>query len=250
MLTNALIPCNGRWPLLIALASLFLTGAGGGPAVALLLTCLLLLSVGMTFLLTRLLSATVLRGSEEAFVLELPPYRPPRLVKVLTRSLLDRTLIVLGRAASVAAPAGALLWLLSQTGADGHSLLTRLSALLDPFGRLLGMDGAILLAFVLALPANEIVLPTAMMIYAAGASLGPVGGLGETGQFLIAQGWTAWTAVSVMLFSLFHWPCATTLLTIRRESGSRLWTLLAAVLPTTLGMALCLLVNALHHLIA
>ena len=249
MLTNSLIPCNGRFPLLIALSTLYFAGAGGRLSAALLLLGLLLLSVMMSFLLTRLLSATILRGESAPFVLELPPYRMPRVGKVLLRSLLDRTLRVLGRAAAVAAPAGALLWLLAHTGAPGDSLLTRLSARLDGVGCALGMDGTLLLAFVLALPANEILLPVALMIYAAGGVLVEPGSLAQLGQVLAAQGWTAWTAASVMLFSLFHWPCSTTLLTIRRESGGWGYTLLAALLPTALGALLCLALHGVHLLI-
>lgn len=248
MLTNALIPCNGRWPLLIALSSLFFTGALGSLAAALTLTGLLLLSVGMSLLLTRLLSATLLRGESAPFILELPPYRVPRFGKVLVRSLLDRTLRILGRAAAVAAPAGALLWLLAHESADGQSLLTQLAAALDGAGRLLEMDGVLLLAFLLALPANEIVLPVALMIYAAGGALTEPGSLAEIGRTLAAQGWSAWTAAAVMLFSIFHFPCGTTLLTLRRESGSWGWTLLGALLPTALGVLLCLLLHGLHLL--
>ena len=250
MLTNSLIPCNGRWPLLIALAALFFAGSSGSPTAALLLTAMMLLSVGMSFLLTRLLSATLLRGESAPFVLELPPYRVPRFGKVIVRSLLDRTLRVLGRAAAVAAPAGALLWLLANVAPGGESLLTRASASLDPAGRVLGMDGAILLAFLLALPANEIVLPVALMIYAAGGALTEPGSLAQLGQTLVKQGWTAWTAGAVMLFSVFHFPCGTTLLTLRKESGSWGWTLLGALLPTALGVLLCLALNGVHQLIS
>lgn len=250
MLTNAMIPCNGRWPLLLSLSALFLAGGSGSIGAALMVTGLLLFSVGLSLLMTKLLSATLLRGESTAFVLELPPYRLPRLGKVLVRSLLDRTLVVLGRAASVAAPAGALLWLLAHTASGGQSLLTLCAAALDPVGRLLGMDGVILLAFLLALPANEIVLPVALMIYAAGTSLLEPGSLAEMGRLFSAHGWTAWTAGAVMLFSVFHWPCGTTLLTLRRETGSRGWTLLAALLPTALGVLLCLLLNGLHLLLA
>ena len=250
MLTNSLVPCNGRWPLLITLSALFLSGAAGSGGAALILTALMLLSIAATFALTRLLSATLLRGEPSPFVLELPPYRLPRVGAVLVRSLLDRTLFVLGRAAATAAPAGALLWLLANTSAGGTSLLARAAALLDGPGRLLGMDGAILLAFLLALPANEIVLPVALMIYAAEGSLGAPGALAEIGAFLAAQGWDAWTAAAVMLFSLFHWPCATTLLTLRRESGSPGWTALAALLPTALGATLCLLLHGVRLLLS
>ena len=246
VLTNALTPCNGRFPMLIALAGLFLAGGSGAEAslvTALWTAALLALSLVMSLAVTALLSRTLLPGKPSPLLLELPPYRMPQLGKVLVRSLLDRTLFVLGRAAAVAAPAGALLWLLAQS-----DLLTRLSALLDPLGLLLGLDGAILLGFLLGLPANEIVLPVILMIYGASGTLAEPSSAAELGLLLRAQGWTAWTAGAVMLFSLFHWPCSTTLLTIRRETGSLRWAALAALLPTVCGLLCCLLLRLLHLL--
>lgn len=246
VLTNALTPCNGRFPTLIALAGFFLaggSGAGGSFLTALWTAALLALSLVMSLAMTALLSRTLLPGKPSPLLLELPPYRMPQLGKVLIRSLLDRTLFVLGRAAAVAAPAGALLWLLAQGG-----LLTRLSALLEPLGLLLGLDGAILLGFLLGLPANEIVLPVILMIYGASGTLAEPSSAAELGLLLRAQGWTAWTAGAVMLFSLFHWPCSTTLLTIRKETGSLRWAALAALLPTVSGLICCLLLRLLHLL--
>lgn len=244
VLTNSLVPCNGRFPLLITLSSLFwirASGAGGSLLTALVLAGLLSLSVGATFLLTWLLSRTLLRGKSSAFVMELPPYRRVRVGRLLLRSLRERTLFVLGRAAAVAAPAGALLWLLAQNG-----LLQKLAAALEPLALPLGIDGAILLGFLLGLPANEIVLPIILMIYTAATSLGVSAEGAALGAILASQGWTGWTAGAVMLFSLFHWPCSTTLLTIRRETGHWRWAFLAALLPTLLGVCCCLLLRALH----
>lgn len=244
VLTNSLVPCNGRFPLLITLSSLFwirASGAGGSLLTALVLAGLLSLSVGATFLLTWLLSKTLLRGKNSAFVMELPPYRRVRVGRLLLRSLRERTLFVLGRAAAVAAPAGALLWLLAQNG-----LLGRIAAALDPLALPLELDGAILLGFLLGLPANEIVLPIILMIYTAATSLGVSAEGAALGAILASQGWTGWTAGAVMLFSLFHWPCSTTLLTIRRETGRWRWAFLAALLPTLLGLCCCLLWHALH----
>jgi len=240
ILTNSFMPCNGRFPALIALAGMFM----GSHAVP-VLTAALLLGIALTFGTTWLLSATVLRGLPSSFTLELPPYRRPDVGRVIVRSLLDRTLFVLGRALTVAAPAGLILWLLANISPGEGSLLQECARFFDPLGRLMGMDGVILLAFVLGLPANEIVLPLAVMIYGSGQSLNELGSLAETAAILRANGWTLATAVSVMLFYLAHWPCSTTLLTIRKETGSWKWTALAAVLPTAVGMVLCMLFTAL-----
>lgn len=249
ILTNSLVPCNGRFPTLIALITMFFMAGGSALGAALGLTGLILLAVGLTLLTTKLLSVTLLKGEVSAFVLELPPYRRPELGKVIVRSVMDRTLFVLGRAAAVAAPAGALLWLLANVQLDGAPLLMALAGTLDPLGRLLGMDGVILLAFILGFPANEIVLPIAVMIYSMGGSLTELGELSTLGPLLAENGWTAVTALCVMLFSLCHWPCSTTLLTIKKETGSAKWTALSALLPTALGALLCMAVNALARLL-
>lgn len=249
VLTNSLMPCNGRFPALIALMTMFFSLSGSTLAAALLLTAALTLCVGLTFGATWLLSATVLRGKPSAFVLELPPYRAPQVGQVIVRSVLDRTLFVLGRAAAVAAPAGMILWTLANGRIGGVSLLAWCANALDPLGRVMGMDGVLLLAFVLGFPANEIVLPIAVMGYLAQGSLGDSLGLAQMHALLTANGWTWTTAVSAVLFFLLHWPCSTTLWTIRRETGSAKWTLLAALLPTAMGMALCAAFTALARLI-
>ncbi len=249
ILTNSLVPCNGRFPTLIALITMFFMAGSSALGAALGLTGLILLAVGLTLLTTKLLSVTLLKGEVSAFVLELPPYRRPELGKVIVRSILDRTLFVLGRAAAVAAPAGALLWLLANVKVGGAPLLMALAGALDPLGRLLGMDGVILLAFLLGFPANEIVLPIAVMIYSMGGSLTELGELSALRPLLAENDWTAVTALCVMLFSLCHWPCSTTLLTIKKETGSAKWTALAALLPTALGALLCMAVNGLARLV-
>ena len=250
ILTNSLVPCNGRFPMLLTLLSLFFTAAGAPSWTAALgLTAVIVFSVGMSFLATRLLSATVLRGKPSAFVLELPPYRRPQLGQILLRSLLDRTLFVLGRAVLVAAPAGMLLWLLANLAPGGVSLMARCAALLDPAGRFFGMDGAILLAFLLGLPANETVLPILFMIYSAGGTLREIGDGSAFHALLLQNGWTGVTALCVLIFCVLHWPCSTTLLTIRRETGRWRWVLLAALLPTALGLALCALIAQLSRLL-
>ena len=210
------------------------------------LLCLVLTgSVLATFAATALLSKTLLRGAPTPFVLELPPYRKPQVGKVLLRSLLDRSLFVLGRAAAVAAPAGALLWCLAAFRPGGESLLLRLAALLDATGRFFGLDGAILLAFLLGLPANETVLPILLMLYRASGGLGDTSGLGEIHALLLQQGWTGVTALCAVIFTVLHWPCSTTLLTVKKETGSWEWTALAALVPTVMGLLLCAVVAAL-----
>ena len=241
VLTNSFTPCNGRFPTLITLTGLFF--AAGGLGQAAVMTGLILFSAGMTLAVTKLLSVTLLRGEPSPFVLELPPWRPPRISQVLLRSLLDRTLSVLARAAAVAAPAGAVLWCLANIRLGEVGLLAHIAAALEPLGRFLGLDGAILLGFILGLPANEIVLPVILMIYTAGGSLAEIGDTAALGALLTQNGWTAVTAACAMLFSLLHWPCSTTLLTIKKETGSLGWTVLGAILPTAVGVLACALVN-------
>ena len=242
ILTNSFVPCNGRFPTLILLASFFLAGKDplkAGGVVFLLVLC----SVGVTLLVSRFLSRTVLKGLPSAFVMELPPYRRPKVGEVLVRSLLDRTVFVLGRAVKAALPAGILLWLCQNITFEGMTLLSALTGFLEPFGAVLGLSGAILTAFLLGIPANEIVLPILMMYYSQSGVLVEAEGIAQAGALLAANGWTAVTAVCAILFSLNHFPCATTLLTIRKETGSRFWTAVSFFLPTAVGIVLCMAVN-------
>ena len=253
ILTNAFVPCNGRFPTLIALISLFFLGGTMGLGRSLLATALflgcILFAVGMTLLSSRLLTATVLRGQLSAFSLELPPYRMPRVGQVLVRSLLDRTLFVLGRAVTVAAPAGLLIWTLGSISVRGGSLLTALAGALDGPGRLMGLDGMVLLAFLLGFPANEIVLPVLLMGYLQTGTLTAYGSLAELSAVLTANGWTAQTAVCMLVLCLLHFPCGTTCLTILHETGSARWTALAAALPTAMGAALCMIIHGVWTLL-
>ncbi len=245
MITNNFVPCNGRFPMLIAMISIFFAGAAGGAFAsllsALMLTGFILLGIFATFAVSKLLSVTVLKGVPSSFTLELPPYRRPQIGRVIVRSIFDRTLFVLGRAAAVAAPAGLLLWLLANMTVGGQSLLAHCAGFLDPFARLLGLDGVILTAFLLGLPANEIVLPIIIMSYLSQGSILELESLTELYALLSANGWTWVTAVSVMLFSLMHWPCSTTLITIRRETGSLKWAAVSFLIPTLTGFLLCFL---------
>ena len=246
MLTNAFVPCNGKFPFIITLTAVFFAGAGGfgGSVVsAAVVTAVILLGVTMTFAASKFLSATILRGEPSGFTLELPPYRKPQIGRVIVRSLLDRTLFVLGRAALVAAPAGAVIWVLANVSVGGSTLLSICTGFLDPFAQLLGLDGVILAAFILGLPANEIVIPLIVMCYMAQGSLAEIS-VPELAQLLSANGWTWHTAVCTMLFSLMHWPCSTSLLTIRKEAGGWKWAAAAALIPTAAGMLICALAAA------
>jgi ferrous iron transport protein B len=243
MLTNNFVPCNGRFPTLIAILTMFFVGAGTGlfqsAACALLLTGIILLGILMTFFSSKLLSSTILKGVPSSFTLELPPYRRPQIGKTILRSIFDRTLFVLGRAVSVAAPAGLVIWLMANVSLNGQSLLAICSGFLDPFARFLGMDGVILLAFILGFPANEIVVPILLMAYMSAGSLMEYESLDALRTILVQNGWNWITAVCVMLFSLFHWPCSTTCLTIYKETKSWKWTIAAVALPTLVGMVFC-----------
>ena len=252
ILTNAFVPCNGRFPALIAVISMFFTYsafASGALAGAVMLTALLIVSVAATLLCGRLLSRTLLKGEQSSFTLELPPFRMPRVGRLIVRSVVDRTLFVLGRAAAVAAPAGLLLYALSNISIGGQSILAAAVDFLDPFARIFGLDGAILIAFMLGFPANEIVLPIAIMAYTASGSLEELPALCDMRALLIANGWSIKTAVCFVLFSVMHWPCSTTLLTIKKETGSLKWTILAFLLPTLFGLAACFIVNAVFTLL-
>ncbi len=253
ILTNNFVPCNGRFPTLIALITMFFIGTQGTIGASFvsagLLTLLVLLGVGMTFCMSWLLSKTILKGMPSAFTLELPPYRRPQIGKVIVRSIFDRTLFVLRRAIAVAAPAGILIWILANVTVGDVSLLGHCTAFLDPFAHLLGMDGVILTAFILGFPANEIVMPIMIMAYMAQGSLMEMENLTAMKVLFVSQGWTWVTAVCVMIFSLMHWPCSTTLLSIKKETGSWKWTLLATVLPTGTGMLLCFLISGLAKLV-
>ncbi len=243
--TNALVPCNGRFPILIALISMFLISSGGTGAsllAALALTGFIVAGVAATLLASRLLSRTVLKGRPSSPTLELPPFRIPKVGEVVVRSLFDRTLFVLGRAAAVAAPAGLLIWLAANLRVGDATVLGLVTGALEPVGRFLGMDGVILTAFLLGLPANETVVPIMIMAYAASGTFQGYEDLGALRGLLVDNGWTAVTAVCTALFTVLHWPCTTTLLTVKKETGSVKWTVLAALLPTAMGAAVCALI--------
>ncbi len=233
ILTNAMVPCNGRFPTLILLGSLFFPDAGAALVVAFCVALGVVGAMGVSGVLNK----TVLRSEPSTFLMEIPPFRRPRLGKILIRSLLDRTLYIAGRALTVAAPAGVILWIFANT-----NLLASASAFLQPVGLLLGMNGVILLAFILSLPANELLIPVILMATTQAQSLQSVAGVGEG---LLQSTMTWQMAVCTMVFTLFHWPCSTTLMTVYRETGSKGKTAAAFFLPTAVGCILCILLNLL-----
>ena len=247
ILTNSFVPCNGRFPTLISLITMFFVGTGGGAlqslSAALILTGVILLGIFMTFRVSRLLSGTLLKGVPSSFTLELPSYRKPQIGQVIVRSVLDRTLFVLGRAVTVAAPAGLIIWLFANISIGGASILSHCTTVLDPFAQLFGLDGVILMAFILGFPANEIVIPIMLMAYLSTGTLLELNELNALHNLLITNGWTWVTAVCTILFSLFHWPCSTTCLTVWKETKNIKWTALAVLLPTAVGLSICFFIS-------
>ncbi len=247
ILTNNFVPCNGRFPLLISIATIFIAGAyaGSNGFLASVLSTIavimvIIFGIFLTLVISRILSNTILKGIPSSMVLELPPYRKPQFGKILVRSILDRTLFVLGRAIAVAAPAGLVIWLLANIGINGQSLLVIIANFLNPFAKLMGLDGYILTAFILGMPANEIVLPIILMCYLKGGTLVNIEDTVQIGQILIHNGWTMLTAINVMIFTILHFPCTTTLLTIKKETASWKWTALSFAIPTVCGVVLCM----------
>ena len=243
----------GRFPFLITIASIFIAGTTFGIWSSILstLSVILVIVIGivMTLIISKILSKTILKGMPSSFVLELPPYRMPQIGKVLVRSIFDRTLFVLGRAIAVAAPAGIVIWLFANVNIAGVSILNHIAQFLNPFASLMGLDGYILTAFILALPANEIVLPIILMSYMAGGNLVQIEDLTSISNILISNGWTILTAINVMLFSLMHFPCSTTLISIKKETGSWKWAVLSFIIPTVCGIVVCMITNGIYNLI-
>ena len=256
ILTNNFVPCNGRFPFLISIATIFIAGAysaGNGFLSSILSTLaviiVIIFGIFLTLIISKILSNTILKGMPSSIVLELPPYRKPQFGKILVRSIFDRTLFILGRAISVAAPAGLVIWLLANIGINGESLLTIIANFLNPFAKLMGLDGYILTAFILGIPANEIVLPIILMCYLKGGALVKIEDTIQIGQILIKNGWNMLTAMNVMLFTILHFPCATTLLTIKKETNSWKWTGIAFLLPTLCGIILCMCTTLAYNVI-
>lgn len=253
ILTNCFVPCNGRFPFLITIATIFFGGIAGGFSSSIIATIVVLLvivlGVFMTLIVSKILSKTILKGLPSSFTLELPPYRKPKILEVIVRSIFDKTVFVLGRAISIAAPAGLVIWLFANIQINDISILTYVANFFDPFGKLLGLDGYIITAFILGLPANEIVLPIILMSYAKTGTLLHLENLADISQILIENGWTLLTAINIMILSLLHFPCGTTLMTIKKETGSLKWTVLSFIIPSICGIILCMLTTAIWNIV-
>lgn len=253
IITNNFTPCNGRFPGLIVIMSMFFLGSNGGFLAsflsALFLTGLIVFSIFMTFLVSKLLSLTILKGVPSSFTLELPPYRRPQIGKVIIRSFFDRTLFVLGRAVLIAAPAGLVIWIFANITIGNTSILNYCTNFFDPFGRLIGLDGVILMAFILGFPANEIVIPIMLMAYLSSGSILELESITKFHRVLLENGWTPITAICFLLFSLMHWPCSTTCLTIKKETQNLKWTLVSFLVPTIFGFVACFIVARIGSLL-
>lgn len=242
-ITNNFVPCNGRFPILITISMMFIGSAANSTISSFLASgmviCLVLIGLAVTFIVSLILSKTMLKGTPSTFNLELPPYRKPQIGKVIVRSIFDRTFFVLGRAVTVALPAGAIIWLISNIMIGNISILNHISNFLNPFGLAIGLDGVIVLAFILGLPANEIVLPIIFMSYLSTGAMIELDSIDEMHQLFISNGWTHITYLNIMLFSLLHFPCATTLWTIKKETQSIKWTLASFIIPTIIAVVIC-----------
>lgn len=254
ILTNAFMPCNGRFPMLISIAAIFIGGISVGIKEsfisAITVTVVIILGVLMTLLVSKILSKTILKGMPSNFILELPPYRKPQVGKVIVRSIFDRTLYVLGRAIVIAAPAGAVIWIFSNIMIGDSSILTICANYLSPLANAIGVDGYILMAFILGLPANEIVMPIIIMSYLRATTMLELDNLYELKELLVANGWTILTAINVMILCLMHYPCGTTLWTIKQETKSFKWTALSFLIPTVAGIVICFITTQLWRLFA
>ncbi|ABO66697.1 ferrous iron transporter B [Geobacillus thermodenitrificans] len=241
ILTNSFVPCNGRWPTLILLSSLFMaagyTGSWNTLVTAAVVVAMVLFGIIVTLTVSWVLSKTALRGIPTHYTLELPPYRRPKIAETVIRATLDKTWYVLKRAVTVAAPAGVITWVLGNVPIGDTTALSAFASWLDPFAKTIGLDGYILMAFLLGLPANEIVLPVLLMGYLSAGALTEIDSLHSLKHIFLAHGWTWLTALNMMLFSLLHYPCGTTLVNIYKETKSTKWTFVAFALPTAIAVA-------------
>lgn len=247
VITASIMPCNGKFPTIISVITMFAIGvpavAGSGFIAALWLGVVIAAAIAAVMMVSRLLSKTLLKGLPSSFTLELPPYRTPQFGKVLVRAFLDRTLFVLGRAVVVAIPAGLIIWIMANVTIDGASLLCHCTEFLDPLGHIMGLDGAIILAFILGFPANEIVVPIIIMAYSNGSALTEISELSALKELFTANGWTMVTAICMVIFVLFHFPCSTSCITVYKETKSIKWTAVSFLVPTVIGTVLCIAVN-------
>lgn len=252
IVTNCFVPCNGRFPLLITIATIFFVGQFNGIVGSLVSTgvvlTVILLGIVLSLFISKILSVTLLKGESSGFILELPPYRKPQIGSILVRSVLDRTLFVLGRAISSAIPAGIVIWIMANIQIDGTSMISYIAYFFDPIAKIMGLDGYILTAFIFGIPANEIVLPILLMMYMKSGCLIDISDSFRIGEILIENGWTMLTAINVMIFTILHFPCMTTLLTIKKETNSSKWVWISFLIPTACGIIVCILTNALFNI--
>ena len=253
ILTNNFVPCNGRFPFLITMSTIFIGSFFANSISSFVSTVfvilLILIGIWLTLITSKLLSKTLLKGMPSSFILELPPYRKPQLGKIFVRSIFDRTLFVLGRAIAIAAPTGLVIWIFANVTVGDFSILTHIAIFFNPFAKLMGLDGYILTAFILGFPANEIVLPIILMSYMSSGTLVDLENTFAIGNILTQNGWTLLTGINAMLFSLLHFPCSTTLMTIKKETNSWKWTLLAFALPTVFGIIICMITTGVYNLV-
>lgn len=250
ILTSNFVPCNGRFPILISIITMFFIFNDSNSFMSsIFLTFIILLGIIITFIISKLLSKTILRGEASSFTLELPPYRKPQIGKVIIRSIFDRTIFVLRRAIVISAPAGLVIWLMANITIDGSSVLKICTSALDPFAHLIGLDGVILMAFILGFPANEIVVPIMIMGYMSLGYITEFNNIEDLKKLFIDNGWTLLTALCTCIFTLMHWPCLTTVFTIKKETGSIKWTLLSIILPALVGIVLCFMVTQIYNII-
>lgn len=253
IVTNCFVPCNGRFPLLITVATIFFAGMFNGIVGSLVSTFIvlgvILLGIVLSLFISKILSCTILKGESSGFILELPPYRKPQIGSILIRSVLDRTIFVLGRAVCSAIPAGIVIWVLANVQIDGTSMISYIACFFDPIAKIMGLDGYILTAFIFGIPANEIVLPILLMMYMKSGYLVDISDSWRIGEILIANGWTILTAINVMIFTLLHFPCMTTLLTIKKETNSSKWVWISFLIPTVCGMIICILTNFIYNIL-
>lgn len=248
IITNNFVPCNGRFPILISIISIFLVGSFttkfDSIICAMFLALFIILSIMTAMKISKILSKTLLKSEKTSYTLELPPYRKPQFLKVIVRSVFDRTLFVLARAVAVAAPAGLIIWFLSNMKHGDTTYLHLIASFLDPVGKIFGMDGVIILAFILGLPANEIVIPIIVMCYMQNSNLLQIENLSVLKEIFVSNGWTVTTALCVIIFTIMHWPCSTTIITVFKETRSIKWTLLSVITPTVCGLLFCFLIKA------
>ena len=253
MVTNAFVPCNGRFPMLITISSIFIASYFANQYSSIISTIVVLLvvllGIILTLIISNLLSKTILKGEKTSFILELPPYRKPQIIKTIIQSIINKIIFVLGRAVLIAAPAGIVIWLLANLSINDVTLLNYIANFLNPFAQVIGLDGYILTAFILGLPANEVVLPIILMSYLSNNQLMRIDDIKSIGDILVQNGWNILTAINTMLICLLHFPCSTTLLTIKKESGKWRWVALAFILPLICGILVCLFTTFVYNIL-